>query len=138
MSRPLSKEERIQARHLLQVLSEHARSVRDAIEPHTGILSITDEAWCAQWAALTRDLDAYTENVKAGRPPYPYTLGDRNAGGDGVAPGIRAVGYTRAGQLRRSAYDAHAAGQLSDDDLADRMRRISVMEQRDLARGGER
>jgi hypothetical protein len=77
--RKLSPEERIQARHLLQVLSEQARDVRNAVEPYTGVLSITDEAWCAQWAALTRALDNFTEGVRAGRPPSPYTLGDRNA-----------------------------------------------------------
>jgi hypothetical protein len=77
--RKLTPEERIQARHLLQVLSEQARDVRNAVEPYTGVLTITDEAWCAQWAALTRALDNFTEGVREGRPPSPYTLGDRNA-----------------------------------------------------------
>ena len=77
--RLLSADERIQARHLLQVLMEHARTARNAIEPYTGILRITDEAWAGQWAALKRDLDAFTEQVRQGKPAAPYSLGDRNA-----------------------------------------------------------
>lgn len=79
MPRPLTKAERIQARHLLQVLSEQARSVRNAVEPYTGKLNITDEVWAAQWEALKRDLDAFTKGVQEGSAPAPYTTGDRNA-----------------------------------------------------------
>jgi hypothetical protein len=76
--RQLTKQERIQARHLLQVLSELARQVRNAVEPVTGVLSITDDAWYAQWDAMKRDLDDFTEGVREGRSPAPYTTGDRN------------------------------------------------------------
>ena len=79
MSRLLRKDERIQARHLLQVLSEQARTARNAVEPFTGVLRITDEAWIGQWDALKRDLDAFTERVKQDQPASPYTTGDRNA-----------------------------------------------------------
>lgn len=79
MARLLRKDERIQARHLLQVLSEQARDVRNAVEPFTGVLRITDEAWIGQWEALKRDLDAFTEQVRQDKPAAPYTTGDRNA-----------------------------------------------------------
>lgn len=79
--RLLTADERIQARHLLQVLMEHARSARNVIEPYTGIIRITDESWIGQWVALKRDLDAFTEQVRqgGGKPSAPYSLGDRNA-----------------------------------------------------------
>lgn len=78
MTRRLRSDERIQARHLLQVLSEQARTVRNAMEPLTGVLQLTDEVWIAQWEALTRDLDAFTERVRQDKPAAPYTTGDRN------------------------------------------------------------
>lgn len=77
--RLLRRDERIQARHLLQVLSEQAKDVRNAMEPVTGVLRITPETWAAQWAALKRDLDNFTEQVRQDRPASPYTTGDRNA-----------------------------------------------------------
>jgi hypothetical protein len=61
--RPLDKNERNWFRHLLQELSEHARSVRNAVEPETGVLRITDKAWAEQWAALTAAIDSYTSDV---------------------------------------------------------------------------
>lgn len=81
MARELTKAERIQARHLLQVLSEQARSVRNAVEPNAGVLRITDETWEQQWAALRKDLDAFTERVKRGEQSVTLRgLGsDRNA-----------------------------------------------------------
>jgi hypothetical protein len=63
MSRKLTKSERNHARHLLQELSENARSVRNAVEPETGVMTITAEAWAAQWAALTASLDLFTQDV---------------------------------------------------------------------------
>lgn len=78
MTRLLTADERIEARHWLQVLMERARSARNAMEP-TGVLRITDEAWFGQWEALTRDLDAFTERVRQGKPAHPYNTGDRNA-----------------------------------------------------------
>lgn len=79
MSRPLTTDERIEARHLLQVLAERARSVRNAMEPETGVLAITDEAWFAEWEQATRDLDAFTERVRQGLPAHPYSTGDHSA-----------------------------------------------------------
>lgn len=64
MSRPLDKQERILARHLLQMLSEHAKLVRNAMDPLHGMHTITVEAWREQWDALTSDLDHFTEQVK--------------------------------------------------------------------------
>jgi hypothetical protein len=78
VSRPLTTDERIQARHLLQVLSERARTARNAVEPYTGVTGLTDDAWFRQWEQLRKDLDSFTEQVRQGRPASPYTLGDRN------------------------------------------------------------
>lgn len=63
MSRLLTKSERIELRHHLQELSEHARTVRNAMDPLHGMLAVTDEAWAAQWEALTADLDSITERI---------------------------------------------------------------------------
>lgn len=80
MARNLTRHERILARHYLQVLSEQALTVRNAMDPEWGMLGVTDEAWAEQWAALTKDLDAYTENVRAGRETSGlWPGGDRNA-----------------------------------------------------------
>ena len=68
MARNLTRTERIRARHLLQELSENARSVRNALDPAHGMLAVTDEAWRDQWLALTRDLDAFTGRVISGKP----------------------------------------------------------------------
>lgn len=71
--RLLSTDERLMARHLLQELRETAASVRNAIEPATGVLRITDEAWREQWKALTRNLDYFTDEVVGkGKPASPY------------------------------------------------------------------
>jgi hypothetical protein len=82
MARELTRAERVRARHLLQVLSEQARAVRNAVEPDTGfLLHITDEVWERQWLALRKDLDAFTEQVKHDEPGVTlHGLGtDRNA-----------------------------------------------------------
>jgi hypothetical protein len=63
MARAMDKMERNEARHLLQVLSEQARSVRNAMDPQHGMHTVTDEAWAAQWIALCRDLDYFTLRV---------------------------------------------------------------------------
>jgi acyl carrier protein phosphodiesterase len=63
----LDKHERNELRHHLQVLVEHARTVRNAVEPETGRLRITGEVWADQWAALTRDIDFITERIIARR-----------------------------------------------------------------------
>lgn len=63
MTRALTRQERIEARHLLQELSEHALSVRNAMDPLPGMHTITAEAWQEQWAALTAQLDYFTRKV---------------------------------------------------------------------------
>lgn len=67
-SRPLTLDERIWARHLLQVLSEAARPVRRAMDPQEGVRKVTAGAWEEQWRALKEALDDFTEGVLAGRP----------------------------------------------------------------------
>lgn len=64
MSRPLDKQERIYARHLLQELSEQAKLVRNAMDPLHGMHTITVEAWREQWDALTKNLDYFTEQAE--------------------------------------------------------------------------
>jgi hypothetical protein len=67
--RNLDKLERIRARHLLQELSEHALTVRNAMDPQHGVFRITDEAWAEQWASLTRELDFFTAQVNGQDDP---------------------------------------------------------------------
>lgn len=76
--RRMTDEERIEARHWLQVLSERARSVRDAMDPRHGILAVTDGAWAGQWETLRHDLDVFTDRVRRGASS-PGGLRDRNA-----------------------------------------------------------
>lgn len=61
--RQMTRSERIQARHLLQELAEHARAARNAMDPLHGMLAITAGAWQAQWQALKNDLDLFTAKV---------------------------------------------------------------------------
>jgi hypothetical protein len=63
MSRQLTKSERNELRHYLQELTERARSVRNAVEPETGVLGLTVEAWRSQWEALTRNIDSITDSM---------------------------------------------------------------------------
>ena len=76
--RQLTGEERIEARHLLQALGELSRSVRDAMDPQHGVLGLTGDAWEQQWKGMTKELDAFTERVKAGKRAAGG-VGDRNA-----------------------------------------------------------
>jgi hypothetical protein len=64
--RQLTVGERDEARHLLQVLFENTRVVRNAIEPQTGVLGLSVGQWRSQWFAIKRDLDAFTERVSQG------------------------------------------------------------------------
>jgi len=64
--RQLTAGERDEARHLLQVLFENVRVVRNAIEPQTGVLGLSVGQWRTQWAHLRCDLDSFTERVSAG------------------------------------------------------------------------
>ena len=76
--RLLTRDERIEARHWLQALMEHARGVRNAMDPVSGMAAISVRAWLAQRADLTSDLDAFTHRVRAGLTPTRSGLGDRN------------------------------------------------------------
>lgn len=78
MHRQLTRQERIEARHLLQVLSELARTVRNAMDPISGVQRITDHQWDDQWHSMKRDLDSFTQRVLEGRPSAGG-VGDRNA-----------------------------------------------------------
>jgi hypothetical protein len=81
MARKLTVDERMWARHLLQMLSEQAKPVRRAMDPVEGVKNITDEAWVEQWQSLKQALDTFTEDVIAGRPPtMNSTLGGRLGG----------------------------------------------------------
>jgi hypothetical protein len=59
-SRPLTANERIELRHHLQELAEHALSVRNAMDPLTGMHTITVAAWRSQLNALTASLETVT------------------------------------------------------------------------------
>ena len=61
--RALTKTERIEARHLLQELSENAKAVRNAMDPLHGMMTITDEQWEMQFGSLTEQLRYFTEKV---------------------------------------------------------------------------
>jgi hypothetical protein len=63
MSRNLTRQERIEARHRLQELSEQAQSVRNAMDPVSGMMAVSDETWRQQWLSLRRELDAFTSRV---------------------------------------------------------------------------
>lgn len=76
--RKLTREERIEARHWLQVLSELARSVRNAMDPVHGMPAVTVAAWEDQRASMTKELDAFTARVRAGKPAAGG-ITDRNA-----------------------------------------------------------
>lgn len=77
-NRLLTTDERIQARHRLQVLGELAFAARNAMEPVTGVQRITVESWTRQWNQMTKELDAFLEQIIAGAPAHPYNTGDRN------------------------------------------------------------
>lgn len=66
--RLLTAQERLWLRHLLQMLSEQARTVRDSVAPGNG-LKITDHVWAAQWAALKKEMDDYTADLLSGKGP---------------------------------------------------------------------
>lgn len=71
MARNLTRTERIRARHLLQELSEHALSARNAMDPVSGMMAVSDEAWAGQWRELTRALDSFTCDVTPTARPAP-------------------------------------------------------------------
>lgn len=61
--RRLSPNERIEFRHWLQELSEHAKSVRNAMDPQHGVHTVTVAAWRRQWASMTREIDSLTDRL---------------------------------------------------------------------------
>jgi hypothetical protein len=61
--RPMIRAERIEARHLLQVLSEDARGVRNAMDPVHGVHTVTRDGWRAQYEALIAELKYFTERL---------------------------------------------------------------------------
>lgn len=69
MPRPMTRQERILARHWLQELSEQAKVVRDAVHPNYGVHTVTDIQWEEQWLTLRKNLDGFTADVMAGRTP---------------------------------------------------------------------
>ena len=75
--RPLTRAERIEARHWLQQLSENARTVRNAMDPVHGKLTVTAQAWAAQWSSLKAELDEFAYRVSGNRPS-PGGVRDRN------------------------------------------------------------
>lgn len=60
-------------RHLLQMLSEQSRTVRDSIAPATAEGKITATIWEAQWHDLKREMDAYTMRLLEGKEPVTLT-----------------------------------------------------------------
>lgn len=61
--RVLTKGERIEARHLLQELSETARMVRNSMDPQHGMMRITNDQWVAQYESMTAQLRYFTQQV---------------------------------------------------------------------------
>jgi hypothetical protein len=81
MARALTVDERLWARHLLQMLSEQCKPVRRAMDPQEGVKNVTDVAWKDQWESLKAALDTFTDDVMAGRrPTMNSTLGGRLGG----------------------------------------------------------
>jgi hypothetical protein len=62
--RQMTPGERDELRHLLQVLSENVKTVRNAVEPQTGALGFSVGQWRAQWTDLTKHVDYFTERLK--------------------------------------------------------------------------
>lgn len=63
MARNLTRQERIEARHLLQELMENARTARNALDPVSGMLAVSDEAWQEQWQSLKLALEKFSGKV---------------------------------------------------------------------------
>lgn len=64
--RPLTDSERDEGRHMLQVLFEASRRVRNAMEPQTGHMVMSVGHWLLYWGELKKELDAFTERVSKG------------------------------------------------------------------------
>jgi hypothetical protein len=64
--RLLSANERVELRHMLQVLSEIARTVRSAMDPQHGMPNVPVSAWHRQWASMTSDLNTFTGRLRPG------------------------------------------------------------------------
>lgn len=61
--RKLTRQERIEARHLLQELSENARSVRNAMDPVNGVMTVRVSQWSAQYESLVAQLKYFTDKI---------------------------------------------------------------------------
>jgi hypothetical protein len=61
--RQVTSGERYELRHLLQELSEHARSARNAVEPETGVYGLSTGQWEEQWEQMKAHIDAFTRQV---------------------------------------------------------------------------
>lgn len=75
----LTIDQRIEARHLLQSAMETCRSVRNAMEPQTGVMRITVESLERQINQVIAPLEQFAERVREGKPANPYNIGDRSA-----------------------------------------------------------
>jgi hypothetical protein len=64
--RKLTDHERIEARHLLQELSENAKTVRDAMDPMHDVHTITVLQWQGQYTTLIARLQYFTEHLPGG------------------------------------------------------------------------
>jgi hypothetical protein len=74
--RPLDKMERMRARHLLQELSENAKSVRNAMDPGTGMHTIRVSQWLAQYDSLVAELKFFTDKLRGeARLLWPWKSG---------------------------------------------------------------
>lgn len=60
---PLTRQQRIEARHLLQELMEHARTARNALDPVSGMHTVRRDAWRAQYESLVAELRRFTERL---------------------------------------------------------------------------
>lgn len=61
--RQVTSGERYELRHLLQELSEYARSARNAVEPETGVIGLSTGQWEEQWEEMKAHIDAFTRQV---------------------------------------------------------------------------
>jgi hypothetical protein len=61
--RLLTAQERIEARHLLQELSETAKTVRNAMDPQHGMLAIHVSQWETQYHSLIGELEFFTRKM---------------------------------------------------------------------------
>lgn len=76
---PMTIDQRIEARHILQVMFERCRAARNAMEPQTGVPTITVERFEEQVRQLVDPLEEFLARVQTGASSHPYNTGDRSA-----------------------------------------------------------